>query len=77
MELTENDYNRLKEHRQTIEQSARLGYQRDTSPWYVMSEIKMNHTGIASNGHCGACVIDLYREFWQYIEDYEKNQNGR
>lgn len=72
MYLTKEDYDRLNFHRVPIERSARIGSQSDTAPWYVMAEIKQQRTGQSSNGMCGACVIELYREMWIMMLEYER-----
>lgn len=75
MYITAEDYERLKEHRTAIERVARTGSQSNTGPWYVMDEIKRLRTGSGSNGHCAACVIELYRDFWNMILEYEQVNN--
>lgn len=74
MNLTDNDYERLKPHFLAIERTSRTSRQSDTSPWYVMAEIKSMRTGLSSDGHCPACVIELYHEFQNALIQYE---NGK
>ena len=74
MELTDQDYEALKPYRTDIYNSARLGSVSNTSPFFVMAEIKKLRTGENVNGLCPSCVLNLYREFWQLISDYETKQ---
>jgi hypothetical protein len=75
MYLQPEDYERLKEHRESIAQVSRTGStKRDVSPWYVMDEIKRKRTGVSSDGMCPACVIDLYREFNYMLNEYEQQR---
>lgn len=72
MYLTAEDRQRLKEFDKDIEEVVRTNRQVNTAPWYVMADIKMKRTGMPSNGHCPACVFDLYKEFLYMINEYDK-----
>lgn len=77
MQLTESDIGQLKPHFKAIQATVNTHTQTNTAPWYVMDEIKFNRTGFRSNGMCASCVIDLYQEFWNLIQQWEQNNQNQ
>jgi hypothetical protein len=75
--LLPEDYEKIRDHFSAIEANSRLGSQSNTAPWYVMDAIKRERTGLTSDGMCGACVIELYREFAAAITEYEWREKSR